>query len=373
MYQFYAMTSRGLEDVLTTELLSLGLKAEKAFLGSQFKGTFEDCVRANIGSRIATRILFELKRFKANNNDELYQQVYDFPFEDYFTNKETIRVNATVLDSFFQDSRFVGLKVKDALVDRFRDKFGDRPSVEKENPDITIHIRVVHNEVFMSIDTSGETLSQRGYRVVTTMAPLREHVGAGLLKLADYNGQISVLDPMCGSGTFVIEAALQALNRYPALDRKKFGFNKLKIFDREMWLKISEEFITQEKETTELKFYGFDTSSQAVDAAKKNAIAAGVAEFCEFRRRSVQELISPIESGLLIINPPYGERLNDHNINDSYKDLGYALKHTFKGWTAWVISGNKDLVGLMGLKSSARIPVWNGPIECRFLKYEVNK
>lgn len=373
MYQFYAMTSFGLEEVLTQELLSLGLNVKRDFLGARFEGDFESCVRANIGSRVATRILMELKKFKANNNDELYKHVFEFPFEEFFSNKETIRVNATVQDSFFKDNRFVGLKVKDAVVDRFREKTGERPSVEKDNPDVTIHVRVVHNEVVMSFDTSGESLSQRGYREISTMAPLREHLAAGLLGLSGWNKEICVLDPMCGSGTFVIEAALQALNKFPMLDRKKFGFHKLSIFNSEVYKRVAEEFLNLEKTETTLRFYGYDVNRQAISAAKTNAEAAGVAEFCEFKRFSVQELVPPVEKGLLIINPPYGERLISHDIEDSYRDLGFALKNHFKGWTCWVISGNKDLVGLMGLKSTARIPVWNGPIECRFLKYEINK
>lgn len=373
LYSFYAMTSFGLEDVLTQELNQLGLKAKRDFLGARFEGDFEACVRANIGSRIATRILMEVKKFKANNNDELYRHTYDFPFETYFSNKETIRVNATVQDSFFKDNRFVGLKVKDAIVDRFRDQTGERPSVAKDNPDIVIHVRVVHNEVVMSFDTSGESLSQRGYREMSTMAPLREHLAAGLLALSGWNKEVCIVDPMCGSGTFVIEAALQALNKFPALDRKKFGFHKLSIFDSQVWKRVANEFLDIEKSETTLKFYGYDTDRQAIAAAKTNAEAAGVAEFCEFRRFSVQELIPPVEKGFLILNPPYGERLVSHDIQDSYRDLGFALKNHFRGWTCWVISGNKDLVGLMGLKSTARIPVWNGPIECRFLKYEINK
>lgn len=373
MFRYYAMTSIGLESALEQELLSLGLKPQRDFLGARFEGDFEVCARANLGSRVATRILMELFSFKANNNDQLYNEIRKFPFEEYFSQQDSIRVNATVQDSFFKDNRFVALKVKDAIVDRFRDLTGERPSVEKKNPDVIIQVRVYHNEIDVSFDTSGDSLSHRGYREVSTMAPLREHLAAGLLSLAGWKGDTCVIDPMCGSGTFVIEAALQALNKFPGLDRRRFGFHKLSFFDASVWEKVSQEFLDLEKTETPLRFYGFDINRQAIAAAKANAESAGVSEFCEFKRFSVQELRPPVESGLLIINPPYGERLASPEIQDSYRDLGFALKNHFRGWTCWVISGNKDLVGLMGLKSSARIPVWNGPIECRFLKYEINK
>jgi len=369
---FYAMTSQGLEDVLVQELQELGLKkVTKAFLGAYFEGEMEDCITANICSRIATRIMLHLKTFEAKNNDDLYQNVKDIPFEDYVDADKTLVVHATARGEIFKDSRFVALKAKDAIVDRYRGKFGVRPSVDKDSPDLIVNVRVVRDQVDISLDTSGDSLSLRGYRKTTVMAPLREHLGYGLLKLAGWSPTMNIVDPMCGSGTFVIEGALTALNQYPGLNKSCFQFQKYKNYDDEMFQSLCDKYLSQELQETATRFFGYDVSREAVSAAKDNVRAAGVEDLVTISRSGVDALQAPCESGLVIVNPPYGERLDDENLKDVYRDLGYSLKNNFKGWQAWILSGNKELVHLMGLKTSQRIPVWNGPIECRLLKYEI--
>lgn len=370
---FYAMTSEGLEDALVEELKEIGLQSvQKSFLGAYFEGDMKDCMKANICSRIATRILLTLTSFRAQDPEELYKKVYDIAFEEFITQDQTFMIHSTVWGRNFTDQRYVAMKSKDAIADRFRDKFGERPSVSKDDPDLIINIRVVDDRVDVSLDTSGDSLSLRGYRQTTVMAPLREHLAAGLLKIAGYKGTVNVVDPMCGSGTFLIEACMMALNQYPGLNKKKFQFQKLKNYNPEDFEELTSQYFDQEKQETELRFYGFDIDSHAVKAAKTNVHKAGFSDFIEIKRSGVDVLQAPCEKGILIVNPPYGERLsNDENLKDVYRDLGFSLKNNFKGWECWVLSGHKELVQLLGLKSALRVRVFNGPIECRFLKYEI--
>jgi putative N6-adenine-specific DNA methylase len=331
----------------------------------------KDCMTANICSRVATRILLHLKSFTANNNEDLYNNIKEIAFEDFVDADKSIVVHASARGEIFKDSRYVGLKTKDAIVDRYRDMFGVRPNVDKDNPDLIINVKVVNDRVDVSLDTSGDSLSLRGYRKTTVMAPLREHLGYGLLKLAGWDKTMNVVDPMCGSGTFVIEAALASLNQYPGLNKTKFQFQKYKGYDEDLFEELCNKYLEEELQETPVRFFGYDVSREAVKAAKDNVRAAGVDDLVTISRSGVDALTAPCETGIVILNPPYGERLDDENLRDVYRDLGFALKNNFKGWQAWVLSGNKELVHLMGLKSSQRIPVWNGPIECRLLKYEI--
>lgn len=370
---FYAMTSSGLEDALVQEFEEIGLKnIKKSFLGVYFEGDMQDCMKANICSRIATRILLSITSFYARDPEELYKKVYDIAFEEFITKDQTFMIHSTTWGRTFTDQRYVAMKAKDAIADRFRDKFGERPNVDKDNPDMIVNVRVVDDRVDVALDTSGDSLSLRGYRETTVMAPLREHLGAGLLRYAGYKGTTNVVDPMCGSGTFLIEAAMIALNQYPGLNKTKFQFEKLKDFNQGEWDEMTAKYLDLEKQETDLRFFGYDIDREATKAAKTNVHKAGLQDFISINRSSVDVLTPPCETGLIIVNPPYGERLgDDENLKDVYRDLGYSLKNNFKGWECWVISGHKELVQLLGLKSTLRIPVYNGPIDCRFLKYEI--
>jgi 23S rRNA G2445 N2-methylase RlmL len=370
---FYAMTSAGLEDALVQEFEEIGLKnIKKSFLGVYFEGDMQDCMKANICSRIATRILLTLTSFYARDPEELYKKVYEIAFEEFITKDQTFMIHSTVWGRTFTDQRYVAMKAKDAIADRFRDRFGERPNVDKDDPDLIINVRVVDDRVDVALDTSGDSLSLRGYRETTVMAPLREHLAAGLLRYAGYKGTTNVVDPMCGSGTFLIEAAMIALNQYPGLNKKKFQFEKLKEFNQDEWDELTQKYLDMEKQETDLRFFGYDIDREATKAAKSNVHKAGLQDFVSVARSSVDILTPPCETGLIIVNPPYGERLgDDENLKDVYRDLGYSLKNNFKGWECWVISGHKELVQLLGLKSTLRIPVYNGPIDCRFLKYEI--
>ncbi len=373
--QFYAMTSEGLEQALAEELEEIGLSnVEKSFLGVYFEGDMIDCMKANICSRIATRILLTLTSFRAQNPDDLYKQIFEIEWEQFIDPTKTFMIHSTVWGRNFTDQRYVAMKSKDAIADRFREQFGERPSVSKDNPDLIINIRVVDDRVDVALDTSGDSLSLRGYRQTTVMAPLREHLGAGLLRIAGYKGTTNVVDPMCGSGTFLIEAAMMALNQYPGLNKTKFQFQKLKDYNPDDFDELTQKYFDLEKQETDLRFFGYDIEPHAVKAARANIHKAGLNDFITAERSGVDALKAPTEEGILIVNPPYGERLSDdENLKDVYRDLGYSLKNNFKGWECWVLSGHKELVQLLGLKSTLRVPVANGPIECRFLKYEIRK
>ncbi len=368
------MTSRGLEDALFDELKDLGIANPLKGRGYMvFDGTWKDCFHVNLNSRIATRVLWNILNFRAKNPVELYNQIKAHDFTQYINPDQALAVETHSRSDLFTDSRFVSLKTKDAIVDQFREKFEIRPDVDKKNPDLHLFIRVTDTEFEVSINTSGDSLFKRGYRVETVFAPMKEHLAAGLIRYSGWNREIPIVDPMCGSGTILIEAALQKLNIPPGSGRKKFGFEKLKTFDRSLWEEVTGNSMKEELSEIPFKFYGYDIDRKAILAAKVNAEEAGLGEHIFFKRLAIQELEPPTEHGMLILNPPYGERLdNDENLRDVYRDLGYVLKNRFKGWTCWVMSGHQELATYIGLKSSRKIPVWNGPIECRFLKYEVH-
>lgn len=375
MAKFLAMTSRGLIDVLDEELREMGMqKVLKHPSGVFFEGSWADCYKANLRSRIATRIILPVLDFPAYKPEELYNDILKHDFTKYIPATGTIAVDAHVRDSgAFRDQRFVAMKVKDAVVDQFREKFDVRPDVNTEKPDLRIVIRAVKNQFSVAIDTSGDALFKRGYRVgAATEAHLKEHVAAGLLRMAGYKGDVSVVDPMCGSGTLLIEAAMIALKIAPGLARKSFGFQRLNNFKRDEWETVVSEALSEELEELPFKFYGYDVDKHALKSAQQNASAADVNEFIEFARQPMETLTAPVETGLLVVDPPYGERMGDKDLLfDAYKDLAHTFKTGFKGWDCFVLSGSPELSAAMKLKAERKFPVFNGQIECRFLRYKM--
>jgi putative N6-adenine-specific DNA methylase len=373
MPQFFAVTSRGLQEVLVDELTELGMKKiEKGPGGASFETNWEGCYRVNLCSRIASRVLKPVLDFTAYDGEELYGQIKRHDFTKYIDLNQTFKVEAAVQDSKLHDQRFVAMKTKDAIVDQFREKSGERPDVETERPDFKVFVRGYKNQFQVSIDTSGDALFMRGYRREAGLAPMKENLAAGLIRLTGWKKDKPIVDPMCGSGTILIEAALMALNVAPGSLRRGFGFERLKGFEKDTYKKVLDDVSDAELSELPFKFYGFDTDRKVLQIAKENAKRAGVDHLIEFRNESVATLKPPVESGLLITNPPYGTRLGDEdNLKDLYRDLGYTLKHRFQGWEAWLLSGNKDLILDMKLKSSRKHFVYNGGLECRFLRYEM--
>lgn len=374
MPQFFVSCPKGLVEPLETELKELGLKPyDRSQNGIFFDSNWEDCYRVNLHSRFASRVLMPVLNFTAYQSDELYNQILKHDFTKYIEPDQTLKVDASTKDSMLKDQRFIAMKVKDAIVDQFRDKFGIRPNVDNEKADLAIYVKAYKNHFSVAIDTSGDSLFMRGYRLEAGEAPLKENLAAGLLQLSEWDGKSAIVDPMCGSGTILIEAAMKVMNIAPGSMRKSFGFMKLKNFNPDVWDKVLNQAIEQEIENCgDLHFYGYDIDRRVLMKAIENAKRAGVNEFIKFKRESVVSLKAPVESGLIVTNPPYGARLGDEdNLRDVYRDFSHTLKNEFKGWNAWILSGNKDLIGDLRLKASRKHFVYNGSIECRFLKYEM--
>lgn len=373
MAHFYASCPTGMADLVEKELQSFGLKTwEKTSSGVVFESNWAGCYKANLNSRYASRILKPILDFPAYQNEELYNNIRKHDFTKYIKPTQTISIDVVVKECMLHDQRFVAMKIKDAIVDQFRDKFGTRPDVDTKSPDLRIHVRGIKNQFSVSVDTSGDSLFMRGYRLSTGEAPLKENLAAGLIGLTDWDKKSSIVDLFCGSGTILIEAAMTALNMAPGLQRKRFGFMNLLDFDEQAWEDTVQEAIDGEKEELDFKFYGHDIDKKIVDIAKRNAKSAGVLEHIEFKCTPVSVVLPPEEKSMVICNPPYGSRIGDEdNLKDVYRDLGFTLKHRFNGNEAWILAGNKDLLQEMKLKSTRKYFVFNGNIECRFLKYEM--
>ncbi len=365
----------GLSDLVEQELKSFGLKTrEKAQAGVLFEANWAGCYKANLQSRYASRILKPLLDFPAYNEEEIYNNVRKHDFTKYIKPEQTIAIDATIKDCRIKDQRYLAMKVKDAIVDQFRDKYGVRPDVNNTNPDLRIHIKGYRNQYSMAMDTSGNSLFMRGYRSRTGEAPLKENLAAGLIGLSEWDKKTPLVDLFCGSGTLLIEAAMMALNMAPGVHRESFGFMNLLDFDQDVWSEVVDEANNQELDTLDFKFYGFDHDKRILEIAKQNAKNAGVLQFIEFKNSPIAISAPPeaMTKGIIITNPPYGARIGDEdNLKDVYRDLGFTLKNRFQGWDAWILSGNKELLQEMKLKATNKKFIFNGNIECRFLKYEM--
>lgn len=375
MPQFLAMTSRGLGDVLQAELDALGMKkTQKVQGGVLFESNWAGCYLVNFCSRVATRVVLPILDFPAYQPEDLYHNVLKHDFTKYIWPAQKIAVDASIREGGgkWRDQRFVALKVKDAIVDQFRNKFQIRPSVDKDQPDLRVLVRVVENSFSLAIDTSGDNLSQRGYREKAVEAPLREHLAAGLIEITGWDRQSPIVDPMCGSGTFLIEAALMALQRPPQYRRKKFAFQGFQNFKPEVWNEVKKQVLENEKSNLDFKFYGFDISDVAIETARENARMAGVEKLIEFKVAGIDRCKPPVDKGTLIVNPPYGERLGEvERLKKIYGIMGDTFRKNFRSWHCFVLSGSEELTPYLKLKSSRKFQVFNGNIECRFLDYEI--
>lgn len=370
MAYFFAQTSRGLVDALQDELASLEIKRLKKQAGGvAFESNWETAYLVHLKARTCTRVLLPVLDFSAYDGDGLYNHIMKHDFTKYIKPNQTVAVYSKVQDSGLRDQRFVSLKVKDAIVDQFRNKFGVRPDVDKDNADLQIHVRVKKNLVSVAVDLTGESLSNRGYRKQTGEAPLREHVAAGLIEITGWKKEMPLMDPMCGSGTMLIEAARLGQGRIANLPRS-FCFQQFANFSRAQWKSLVSQ-VEKEENNFPVKIFGADRDASMIQVAKLNAKKAAVN--IHYQTSEVAQLKRPTdENGILVVNPPYGERLLDvEKAKFVYRELGDTMKREFKGWTCWVLSGHEELSKELRLRASQRVPVWNGPIECRFLKYEM--
>ena len=369
-FDMVAKTFLGLEGVLADELRSLG--AEDVTEGNRvvyFKGDKEMLYRANFACRTAVRILKPFLTLRSNSADDLYEQLKTFDWEQLMTVKTTFAIDATVYSEDFNNSRFVTYRVKDAIADYFNEKYGKRPSIRLTNPEIRFDVHISGREVTMSLDSSGDPLFKRGWRVAQTDAPINEVLAAGIIMLSGWDGKTDLIDPMCGSGTFLIEAALIGANIAPGVYRDAYAFQQWPDYDQELFDKIYNDD-SSEREFTH-KIYGSDIEGKAIAIARANVKNAGLNKYIELERRDFNDIELVPEGGTLISNPPYGERLNVEDIEALYSDLGFKLKHTFRGYNVWLICNNEELYYKVGLKPSVRYKLNNGGLDCELLQYVI--
>lgn len=365
---YTATTLAGLEEVLARELIGIG--ADEVQIGRRsvyFSGDLQMLYKANYCLRTALRILLPIDSYKIFSADDLYQRGKNFKWEELFGCDQTFAIQSTVFTDLFNNSMFASLKLKDAIVDRFRYKFGERPSVDSKNPDILINLHISNNFCTISLDSSGESLHKRGYRVGQNEAPISEVLAAGLLLLSDWDQKSELIDPMCGSGTIAIEAAMVANGIYPGRIRKNFAFRNWRNFNPE-WFKQLEEEVAPDG-SSPVRIFASDISRRNIDIAYKNAEAAGVLSFIDFKITDFKALEPTSEKPFLLFNPPYGERMSPNDAN-FYTMIGDRLKQFYTNASVWIISTPQCLKSI-GLRPSRKIPILNGSLECSFRKYEL--
>ncbi len=367
-----AKTFKGLEQVLASELIELGannIQIQRRAVS--FTGDKRMLYAANFCLRTASRILVPIATFKAKTADDIYDHVKQVDWAQYMTTKTTFQIDATVYSDLFRHSQFITYRVKDAIVDWWMEHSGVRPNVQLTNPDLYLNVHIAGDIVTLSLDSSGESLHKRGYRVANTQAPINEALAAGMLLLAGWHGQSDFYDPMCGSGTLLIEAALIARNIAPGIYRKGFAFEKWASFDADLFEDVYND--DSRERDFHHKIYGSDAGFYAVQTAQKNIQSANLQRDIEVKQIRIEELRladKNTDGALVMMNPPYGERLSqDKNVLRLYQDMGTALKHQFNGATAWIISSNEEALKCVGLRPAKRIRLMNGELECLFNQY----
>ncbi len=369
-FEMIAKTFMGLEPVLANELTQLG--AKNVQVGRRmvsFTGDKEMMYRANFQLHTAIRILKPIKHFKALSADDVYEGVKDIDWTEYLSLDKTFAVDSVVFSEEFRHSKFVAYKVKDAIVDQFREKTGNRPNISVSNPDMRLHIHIAEDQCTLCLDSSGESLHRRGYRQESVEAPLNEVLAAGMILMTGWRGETDFIDPMCGSGTLLIEAALIARNMAPGLFRKEFAFEKWPDFDADLFDKIYNDD-SQEREFAH-HIYGYDVDIKAVNTARLNVKAAGLTSDITVEEQDFKDFTQPKEKSIMVTNPPYGERISTSDLLGTYKMIGERLKHQFTGNEAWVLSYREECFTQIGLKPSIKIPLFNGSLECEFRKYQM--
>ena len=369
-FELIAKTFMGLEPVLAQELTQLG--ANNVQIGRRmvsFTGDKEMLYRANFQLHTAIRILKPIRHFKAGSADDVYEEVKKIDWSKYIEKGKTFSVDSVVYSDEFRNSRFVTYKVKDAIVDQFRENTGDRPNISVSNPDIRLNIHIAEDKATLSLDSSGESLHRRGYRQESVEAPLNEVLAAGMILMTGWKGDTNFIDPMCGSGTLLVEAALIAHNMSPGIFRKEFAFERWTDFDQDLFDQIYNDD-SQEREFKH-HIYGYDVDIKAVNTARMNVRAAGLTSDITVEEADFKDFKRPTEKSILVCNPPYGERISTPNLLGTYKMIGERLKHEFMGNDAWILSYREECFEQIGLKPSIKIPVYNGSLECEFRKYAI--
>jgi putative N6-adenine-specific DNA methylase len=372
MEKFFITCPRGLEQLLADELQHFGAEKIHAVGGGvQFSGDFSLCYRANLESRMASRVLWQVATERYRDEEDIYRTSLALPWNDWFEPALTIRVDVSATRSPLKSLNFVTLKIKDAVCDKVRRLSGRRPSVDTRQPEVSIQGHLTDRDFTLYLDTTGEPLFKRGKRIAAGEAPLRENLAAGVLRLAGWMPGMPLLDPMCGSGTILLEAAQMALDIAPGLGRH-FAFEKLKNFNRRRWQELLQQSVARQKPKVPLAIYGSDLSGDVLKAARANLAAAGLEKVVSLKRANVLEISAPAEEGIIVTNPPYGVRLGkQQELAELYPKLGDVLKKKFSGWRAYILSGDMRLPKLIRLAASKRTPLFNGALECRLFEYKM--
>ena len=369
-FELIAKTFMGLEPILAQELTELG--ANDIQIGRRmvsFKGDKELMYRANFQLHTAIKILKPISHFKAKSADAVYNEVKKTDWSQYLDNTKTFAVDAVVFSEEFRHSKFVSYKVKDAIVDQFRERTGGRPNISVSNPDLRLHIHIAEDDCTLCLDSSGESLHRRGYRQESVEAPLNEVLAAGMIMLTGWKGETDFIDPMCGSGTLLIEAALIARNIPPGVFRQEYAFEKWPDFDKDLFDTIYNDD-SQEREFTH-HIYGYDNDLKCVGKARLNVRVAGLTNDITVEEGDFKDFTQPQNKSILVTNPPYGERISTPDLLGTYRMIGEKLKHAFTGNEAWILSYREECFEQIGLRPSLKIPLYNGSLECEFRKYSI--
>ncbi|MDR1758646.1 MAG: THUMP domain-containing protein [Bacteroidales bacterium] len=367
---FIAKTFAGIEPFLKEELENLGaLECETVSRGVKFKGDLAMMYKINYFSRLSSRVLWQVKTFHFHNNNDFYDAIFQIPVERYLAGNGTLAVSATLHESIFKTPLFAALLTKDAICDRFRDRQGQRPSVDKDNPDVQFHVHVHRDEAFLYLDSSGESLHKRGYRVAIPPAPINEVLAAAMLYISRWQGEHDLIDFTCGSGTILIEGAMKALDIPAGYYRHKFGFFSWLNFDKIQWKKIIRS--ANIKQDVPVDFYGYDISGRAIGMAEANVKSARLQDFIQLRKKPLQQTTPYRVPAYIISNPPYGERLENEDIRDFYRTIGDILKQQYAGCTAFIISSNIPALKAIGLHPSLKHTLYNGALECKLMKFDL--
>lgn len=370
-FKMVAKTMAGLENILAEELINLG--ANNLEIGNRmvsFTGNLALMYKANICCRTALRILKTVYTFEARNTDDIYKKVKAMNWAEHLSEEKTFAIDAVTFSDVFTHSKFVSYRVKDAIVDYFMQRTGNRPSVDITAPDLLINFHVAHQTCTLSFDSSGESLHKRGYKVAQPEAPLNEVLAAGIIMKTGWKGETDFVDPMCGSGTLLTEAALIATNTPPGIYRKCFAFEKWANFNQDLFESIYND--DSRERVFDHKIYGSDISADAVDIARRNIKSAGMNKYIDLKLMPMEDYKqAPAPKGILITNPPYGERLKPENIDELYAMIGERLKHVFIGYQAWILSHRKECFYKIGLKPSKKIALKNGSLDCELRSYDI--
>jgi len=373
MYKYFATVARGLEPIAAAELEKLGAsEVTTDFTGVHFQGDLALLYRVNLWCRTIFRVLLFIQEVNCETSQQLYQEIKKIDWFEYLNPENTLAIKCTGSNPHLNHTHFTALQIKNAIVDQQRDRTGKRSNIDPDTPDLLVNAHIYQNRCILSLDSSGSSLHRRGYRPAMGLAPLKESLAAALLDLSDWKPDLPFFDPLCGSGTLPLEAAFKSLNIAPGLYKDKFGFETWHNFDQSVWESILSEAKKQKQSQLQAPIFGSDRDLEVIQQAQRNANLCNLEKHISLKQQELAEIEAPSDRGVIICNPPYGKRIGEvDELGGLYKLLGDVFKQRFKGWTAYILTGNKDLAKKVGLKASRRFPVYNGDLPCTLLKYEL--